>query len=102
MSPTLPQMNEQQEFRFADGDPIQVGMQTDDPLLADIAAAWALPVGKRVRVQLKASENLTLLEGRLDLAAAPEVPFDPRQPLSLRVSGYVFSSRSITAWSIGS
>jgi len=89
----------QQEFLFAAGDAPQLGLpQSDDPLVSDIAKAWSLPVGKRVRVYLKDGENLPVLEGHLELESAPDVPFDPRQPLSLRIRGYVFSNRAIAGW----
>jgi hypothetical protein len=91
--------DDQQEFLFASGDVPQLGLpQSDDPLVSDIAKAWSLPVGKKVRVHLKDNENLPVLDGRLELESAPDVPFDPRQPLSLRIRGYVFSSRAIAGW----
>ncbi|MGH7995468.1 MAG: hypothetical protein ACREFX_03855 [Opitutaceae bacterium] len=92
-------MDEQQEFLFAAGDKLQLGLpQSDDPLVSDIAKAWGLPIGKKVRVHLKDGESLPVLEGRLELDSAPDVPFDPRQSLSLRIRGYVFSSRAIAGW----
>ena len=94
-------MNDQQEFLFADGHSPQLGMPLpDDPLVSDIAQAWRLPIGRKVRIHLKDIENLPVLDGRLELASSPDLPFDPRQPLSLRVRGYVFSSRAITGWAI--
>jgi len=91
--------DDQQEFLFADGHLPQVGMRwTDGPLITDIAKAWELPIGKNVRIHLKDGESLPVLDGRLELASAPELPFDPREPLNLRVRGYIFSSRSITGW----
>jgi hypothetical protein len=92
-------MDDQQEFLFADGHAPQLGMpSTDDPLVTDIAKAWGLPIGKNVRIHLKDGESLPVLDGRLELASAPDLPFDPREPLSLRVRGYVFSSRAIAGW----
>jgi hypothetical protein len=49
---------------------------------------------------LKDGENLPALDGRLELASAPDLPFDPRQPLNLRVRGYEFSSRAIAGWAM--
>jgi hypothetical protein len=93
--------DDQQEFLFADGHSSQLGMPlANDPLVFDIAQAWGLPIGKRVRVHLEAGENLPLVDGRLELASAPDMPFDSRQPLKLRVRGYVFSSQAIAGWSI--
>ena len=89
----------QQEFLFAPGDSPQLGLpQADDPLFSDIARAWSLPIGKKVCVHLKDGESLPVLDGRLELASAPDIPFNPRQPLSLRIRGYVFSSQAITGW----
>ena len=93
--------DDQQEFLFAAGDTPQLGLPlADDPLVSDIANAWSLPVGKKIRVHLKDGENLRVLDGRLELVSAPDVPFDPRQALSLRIRGYVFSSRVISGWAI--
>ena len=93
-------MDDQQEFLFADGDLPRLGMpRADDPLVTDIARVWGLPIGRKVRIHLKDGENLSVLDGRLELASAPDLPFDHRQPLSLRVCGYIFSSRSIAGWS---
>jgi hypothetical protein len=90
---------DQQEFLFADGHAPQLGMPwTDDPLVTDVAKAWGLPIGKNVRIHLKDGESLPVLDGRLELASAPDLPFDPREPLNLRVRGYIFSSRSIAGW----
>ena len=92
-------VNDQHEFLFADGHAPQLEMPwADDPLIADIAKAWGLPVGKNARIHLKDSESIPVLEGRLELTSAPDLPFDARQPLSLRIRGYKFSSRAITSW----
>jgi hypothetical protein len=94
-------MDGQHEFLFADGDSPQLGRPVpDDPLVLDIARAWNLPIGRNVRVHLKEGENLSALDGRLELASAPDIPFDPRQPLSLRIRGYIFSSRVIAGWTL--
>jgi hypothetical protein len=91
--------DDQQEFLFASGDSPRLGLpEADHPLFSDIAKVWNLPIGKKVRVHLKDGENLPVLDGRLELASAPDMPFDPRQPLSLRIQGYIFSSRAITGW----
>jgi hypothetical protein len=91
--------DDQQEFLFANGDTPQLGTPvSDDPLVRDITLTWSLPIGYKVRVHLKDDENLSVLEGRLELVSAPDVPFDPRQALSLRIRGYVFSSRAIASW----
>lgn len=74
--------------------------QLADPLgdlLAQIAAAWGLPIGQRVRVNLR-DDTLPGLEGRLELARAPDLPLDPNRPLSLRIDRSEFSSRQIVDW----
>jgi hypothetical protein len=38
------------------------------------------------------------LSGRLELIAAPDLPFNPRVALRLRVSGVAFSSAEIVEW----
>jgi hypothetical protein len=94
-------MDDQQEFLFASGDPPRLGTpMPGDPLVLDIARVWGLPIGKNVRARLKDGENLSLLDGRLELASAPDLPFDLRQPLSLRIRGYVFSNRMIAGWTL--
>jgi hypothetical protein len=93
--------DDQQEFLFAAGDPPRFGLpQCDDPLVSDITRVWGLPIGRKVCGRLKDGENLPALDGRLELASAPDLPFDPRQPLNLRVRGYEFSSRAIAGWAI--
>ena len=94
-------MDDQLQFLFADGPSPQLGMPApEDPLVSEIARVWGLPIGKKVHVQLKDSENLSVLDGRLEVAYAPDLPFNPHQALNLRISGYVFSSRAIRGWSI--
>lgn len=89
-------MDGQQEFLFANGDAPQLGTPvSDDPLVLDIARVWSLPIGRMGRIHLKDGENLPVLDGRLELASALDLPFEPRQPLSLRICGYVFSNRAI-------
>jgi hypothetical protein len=53
---------------------------------------------KKPKRGLKDGESLPVLDGRLELVSAPDLPFDPREPLNLRVRGYIFSSRSIAGW----
>jgi hypothetical protein len=65
--------DDQQEFLFADGDLPRLGMpRADDPLVSDIARVWGLPIGRKVRIHLKDGENLSVLDGRLELASAPD------------------------------
>jgi hypothetical protein len=91
--------DDQQEFLLSTGDSPQFGLpRCDDPLVSDITRVWGLPIGRKVRIHLKDGENLPLLDGILELASAPDLPFDARQPLNLRVRGYEFSSRAIAGW----
>lgn len=63
----------------------------------EIAQAWSLPLGERIQVRLRDSQCDTLT-GTLELAAAPDFPWNPRAPLQLRVAGFAFSSRDIAQW----
>lgn len=65
-----------------------------------ISVLWRLPLGQRVRVDLRDCE-LPWLQGRLELAQAPDLPLDPRQALVLRIGTIEFSSRQIVAWALG-
>jgi len=70
------------------------------PLLRDeIARAWGLPLGQRVEVCLRGGERSAAI-GKLELLSVPEFPWNPRQPLQLRISGFHFSSRDIERWTI--
>ena len=86
----------QQEFSFRDGAEPVPGLPAGvDSLLRDIGREWGLPVGERVRVSFRAGENFPELVGRLEVAAAPELPFARHRPLRLRVNGYEFVHTSI-------
>lgn len=65
-----------------------------------ISVLWHLPLGQQVRVDLRDCE-LPWLQGRLELAQAPDLPLDPRQALVLRIGTIEFSSRQIVAWALG-
>jgi hypothetical protein len=94
-------MPDQQEFLFAPGDAPQLGYNSaDDPLICEIARVWNLPIGRRVRLRLRADESLPNVDGCLEIVAAPATPFNPKEPLTLRVRGYKFSSRAIIGWSL--
>ncbi len=64
----------------------------------EIAAVWGLPLGQRVEIGLRGAD-CSALNGVLELAKAPDYPWDPRQPLKLCVRGFLFSSREIEHWS---
>ncbi len=66
-------------------------------LREEIARAWGLPLGERVEISLR-GDSLDAVAGVLELAAAPDYPWNPRQPLRLRVNGYIFDSRAIARW----
>jgi hypothetical protein len=64
----------------------------------EIAQAWGLPLGERIQVRLRDSQCDTLT-GTLELATAPDFPWNPREPLQLRIASFPFSSRVIESWS---
>ncbi len=81
----------QEEFLFCDGAEPVLGLPRDiDSLLRDIGREWGLPVGERVRASFRPGENFPELVGRLEVAVAPELPFNRHRPLRLRVNGYEF------------
>lgn len=63
----------------------------------EIARAWSLPLGERVEISLRDGQ-LDTIRGVLELAAAPGYPWNPREPLPLRIAGFAFSSREIVRW----
>lgn len=63
----------------------------------EIARAWSLPLGERVEITLR-NESLDTITGVLELAASPDYPWNPRQPLQLRVNGFEFTTRAIERW----
>jgi hypothetical protein len=63
----------------------------------EIAAAWGLPLGERVEICLRGGER-SAVTGVLEILCAPDYPWDPHQPLKLRVSGFLFSSQEIERW----
>ncbi len=85
----------------------QTGLPLDAPyhpapaappeLRDEIARAWGLPLGERVELSFRRGP-LDAAAGVLELAAAPDYPWNPRQPLQLRVCGYIFDSRDIERW----
>ena len=93
-------MEHQQEFSFSAGPASH--LHPPDPraqFYDEVAAAWHLPCGRMVRVDLK-DHDLAGLQGLLELSRAPDLPLDPRQPLALRIGTVEFSSRQITGWSL--
>jgi hypothetical protein len=86
----------QEEFLFCDGGEPVLGLPSGvGSLLRDIGHEWGLPVGEHVRVSFRTGENFPELLGRLEVAAAPELPFDRHRPLRLRVNGYEFVHTAI-------
>lgn len=68
------------------------------PALRDeIAAAWSLPLGEHVEVSFR-NGQLDAIAGVLEIAASPSFPWNPREPLALRIAGFTFSSRDIARW----
>lgn len=90
---------QQIEFLIVESDTPTMGIQDlEDPLFREIGQHWNLPVGRRVRVRLRVSGGLSMLEGKLEVAKAPDYPFRGRQALSLRINGIPFSSTQIEDW----
>jgi hypothetical protein len=93
-------MESQQELLFADGPAPE--MHPPDPrsgFYEEIATLWGIPVGQRVHVALR-EHSLSDLDGRLELARAPDLPLDRREALFLCIGTIEFSSRQIIAWSL--
>ena len=93
-------MEYQSELLFGEG--AAPTMHLPDPnsgFFAEVSAAWHLPIGQPARVTLH-SHSFDDLRGRLDLARAPDLPLDPRQPLALRIGTIEFTSRQIVSWSL--
>ena len=93
-------MEQQAEFLFANGPNPQ--LQPDDfrsDFYAEVAAVWSLPVGQAIHIDLR-EPSMSDLQGRLELARAPDLPLNPRQPLSLRIGTIEFSSQHIVAWTL--
>ncbi len=65
----------------------------------EIARIWGLPLGEHVEIAILRGP-CDSLRGRLDLRQAPDLPLNPRQPLTLSVNGVIFSSRDIGRWKI--
>jgi len=66
-------------------------------LHSEIARAWRLPLRECVEIRLR-DNSIPALRGPLELLTAPDYPWDPRQPLSLRIAGYTFHSHEIESW----
>jgi len=63
----------------------------------EIAAAWSLPLGQRDEVGLRGNAR-SVITGKLELDATSDFPWDPHQPLRLRIAGLILSSREIDHW----
>ena len=83
------------DFAFDPTDSSEPAIGGD--LRDEIAGVWGLPVGERIEVFFRDGQ-LDSITGALELAAAPDYPWNPRQPLQLRIAGFVFSTRDIEHW----
>ena len=63
----------------------------------EIARAWGLPLGERAEIRFRGSQRAAIT-GILELLSSPDYPWNPRQPLQLRIAGFIFSSREIERW----
>jgi hypothetical protein len=64
----------------------------------EIARAWGLPLGERVEIGFRETFPISFLTGRLELRVDPTYPWDPHQPLELRLAGCDFNTRDIDHW----
>lgn len=65
----------------------------------ELAAVWGLPLGRKVRVELR-NHAVEGLHGVVQVAGLPDLPFNPRAPLRLRIGREEFTSRQVVAWSV--
>ncbi len=63
----------------------------------EVAQIWGLPLGERVEVCFRGSQRAGV-SGLLELHSSPAYPWNPREPLQLRIAGLLFSSREIERW----
>lgn len=67
----------------------------------EIARAWGLPLGEHVEITFRPAFTVPAVNGLLQLRASPaRYPWDPHEPLALRVSGCDFTTRDIERWSL--
>ena len=93
-------MPQQNEFLFADGP--TPDLHLPDPragFYSEVAAVWHLPLGERVRTLLR-EHDLPEVTGRLELARAPDLPLNAREPLKLLIGHIAFLSTQVQAWSL--
>lgn len=85
----------QTEFGF---DKAYTPSQAVLPELRDeIARIWGLPLGERVEICLRENER-SAATGILELVSSPAYPWNPHEPLHLRIAGLPFTSRDIERW----
>lgn len=83
-SAAMPDEGVQGEFFFVEGWPAGEAPALPPSLDEEIAAAWRVPVGKRVHVSLR-QHDMPGTSGLLEITRAPDWPFNPRRPLALRI-----------------
>jgi len=67
----------------------------------EISRVWGLPLGERVEITFRPDFSIPAIAGRLELRASPtRYPWDPHEPLALRVAGCDFTSRDIEQWTL--
>lgn len=93
-------MEAQSEFLYAASpDPELAAPDPREGFYHEVAAAWGLPLGERVRVLLQ-HHDLPEVNGRLELARAPELPLNAHESLHLIVGKIIFSSLQIQSWTL--
>jgi len=67
----------------------------------EIARVWGLPLGERVEITFRPAFSVPAIGGLLELRASPaRYPWDPHEPLALRIAGCDFTSRDIERWTL--
>lgn len=91
-------MEQQNEFLFLDGPSpeLHLGHPLED-LFEKIDHTWSIRLNRPVRVRLR-DQSVPELVGLLELARAPNLPLDSREPLHLRLKGIEFTRRDIAEW----
>jgi len=69
-------------------------------LRAEIARIWALPLGEHVEIAFRPAFPLAGINGILELRSSPDLPWNPRRPLDLRIAPCDFTSRDIDHWKL--
>jgi hypothetical protein len=96
---------DQLAFSFGSSTDLQLGQH--DPIASlplfrdEISRVWGLPLGERVEITFCPAFSVPAITGLLELRASPtRYPWDPHEPLALRIAGCDFISRDIERWTL--